>query len=153
MTTSISTLEQISAVMRVTQFFPPADPSDVQHVEQELGVPFPPWLRHIYAAADGFLGPTGVRYLYPLMPTNGVLDFTRFLRREWHEAAWLERAIVFAENGLGGSLTIHWAVLDGQLIEWCYGDGTEYQVSELDIFGVWAREQLMWNNVEADAAR
>jgi hypothetical protein len=149
----MSIIDRISAVMRVTQYFPPADPKDVDHVEQELGVRFPPWLRQIYAAADGFLGPTEVRYLYPLLPTNGVLDFTRFLRADWRDAVWLQRAIVFAENGLGGSLTTHWAALDGQLIEWCYGDGAEYRVLDVDIFAVWAREQLKYDAAEAELAR
>src|SRR5689334_5811514 len=100
MAPSESILEQISAVMRVDQYFPPADASDVDQVERELGVPFPDWLRRIYLAADGFIGPTGVRYLYRLRERNGVSDFTRFLRQEWADAAWLKRAIVFGENGL-----------------------------------------------------
>jgi hypothetical protein len=148
MTTSTSILARISSVMRVERYFPPADPKNVEDVERELGVRFPGWLRQIYEATDGFVGPTGVRYLYRLNDHDGVLDFNQFLRQEWYEAIWLKRAIVFADNGIGGSLTVHWAVLDGRLIQWCYGDGIEYQVLEIDIFGVWAREQRRWDKAE-----
>jgi hypothetical protein len=33
------------------------------------------------------------------------------------------------------------------LIEWCYGDGPDYQVLDVDIYGVWAREQRNWDRV------
>jgi hypothetical protein len=150
MPTSASTLDNISAVMRPKKFFPPAHPQEIDDVGRELGVQFPSWLRHIYLATDGFLGPTGVRYLYRLGGSDGVLNFNRFLRQEWNEATWLSKAIIFAENGVGGTLTVHWAALDGQLIEWCYGDGSEYQVLDCDIFTVWAREQKNWDGLEAE---
>jgi hypothetical protein len=151
MAPSESILEQISAVMRVDQYFPPADPSDVERVGRELGVQFPDWLRRIYLASDGFIGPTGVRYLYRLRERNGVLDFTTFLRQEWADARWLKHAIVFGDNGLGGSSTIQWATLNGQLIEWCYGDGPEYQLLDVDVFGLWEREQRTWVDLDASS--
>ena len=143
-----SILEQISAVMRVEQYFPPTDSADIDQVERELGVPFPHWLRRLYLASNGFIGPTGVRYLYRLREPNGMSDFTVFLRQEWADAAWLKHAIIFGENGLGGSSTVQWGTLDGQLIEWCYGDGIEYQLLNFDVFGLWAREQRMWDELE-----
>jgi hypothetical protein len=83
--------------------------------------------------------------------SDGVLGFNHFLRQEWTEAAWLKKAIIFADNGVGGTLTVHWAALNGQLIEWCYGDGAEYQVLDVDIFSVWAREQSKWDALEGEA--
>ncbi len=142
-------LDQISAVMRVKQYFPPADPNAIEEVERELGVSFPTWLRQLYLAADGFVGPTGVRYLYRLKERDGILGITQDLRRGWDQAEWLKRAIVFADNGLGGTLTVHWAVLDEQLVEWCYGDEAEYQVLPTDIYNVWAREQRAYDEAEA----
>jgi len=145
MTTSESILNRISAVMRVERFFPPADPADLEQAERQLGVQFPDWLRRIYVATDGFVGPTGVRYLYRLREPNGLLDFNPFLRQEWEQADWLRRAIVFGDNGLGGSSTVQWAALDGCLIEWCLGDGHEHEILDLDVFGLWAREQRNWD--------
>jgi cell wall assembly regulator SMI1 len=83
MATWTSTHDRISEVMRVEHYFPPADPKDVDDVERELGVQFPDWLRRIYMAADGFVGPTGVQYLYRLKEGDGVLGFNQFLRQEW----------------------------------------------------------------------
>jgi hypothetical protein len=149
MPTPASVLDHISEIMRAKKFFPPADPAEIDDVEKKLGVQFPGWLRQIYLAADGFLGPTGVRYLYRLRGGDGVLDFNKFLRQEWNEATWLSKAIVFADNGVGGTLTVHWAALNGKLIEWCYGDDSEYQVLDVDIFDVWAREQSKWDELAA----
>jgi hypothetical protein len=148
MALSESLLDRISTVMRVDQHFPPADPAEVDQVERELGVPFPDWLRRIYLASDGFVGPSGVRYLYRLKERNGVSDFNLFLRQEWTDATWLKDAIVFGDNGLGGSSTVQWGTLNGRLVEWCLGDGPEYQLLDVDIFGLWEREQRTWDELE-----
>jgi hypothetical protein len=139
-------LSKIRAVMEVTSCQPGAAPELIAEVERGLGVPFPAWLRDIYCACNGFCGPTGVVYLYRLDGSEGVLEFTLFLRGEW-ALPWLERAIVFSDNGLGGSITTHWVALDGQLIEWCYGHGGDYTVLDYDLFEVWRREQEFWDEI------
>lgn len=58
---------------------------------------------------------------------------------------------MFSDNGGGGSCTVHWAILDGQLIEWCYGHCAEYTVVDGDIFALLAREQAIWDENEANA--
>ena len=127
--------------MKVEQINPPASAETIEEVERQLGLPFPQWLREVYLACDGFTGPTGVRYLYPLLEPDGALEFTQFLRREPYWPSWLERAIIFSDNGIGGTLTVHWCALDGQLIEWCYGDADALQVLHMDLFALWKREQ------------
>jgi hypothetical protein len=142
-------LSSIYAVMEVSSHEPPADIAVLEQAERRLGVVFPDWLRVFYLNCNGFRGPTGVRYLYPLDGPDGVLSFTEFVRMEWG-FPWLQRAIVFSDNGLGGSTTVHWAALDGKLIEWCYGDDGEYTVLDFDLLVLWAREQQRWNAVKAD---
>ncbi|EKJ98726.1 Cell wall assembly and cell proliferation coordinating protein [Rhodopirellula baltica SH28] len=143
-------LDHIRKVMPSATFDPPATPEMVVAAERLLGVRLPLWLRDIYLACNGFVGPTDVRYLYPLDGEDGAAEFTLFLRSEW-TLPWIERATIFSENGLGGSLTVHWGILDGQLIEWCYGDGPEYSVADGDIFALLAREQTLWDETEANA--
>jgi hypothetical protein len=141
-------LSKIRSVMKVKEFNPPAPEALIDSVERGLGVNFPNWLKEIYLACDGFTGPTGVGYLHQLDGQNGVLEFTQFLREEPWWPDWLDRAIIFSDNGLGGSITVHWGVLDGQLIEWCYGDADNYIVLDLDIYQLWAREQKHWDRLD-----
>lgn len=145
-----SVLDRIRAVMPSASFNPAATPDMLDDAERSLGVALPDWLREIYLACNGFRGPTDVRYLYALDGNDGAVEFTSFLRTEW-SLPWLDRAIVFSDNGIGGSCTVHWAILDGQLIEWCYGDDGEYTVADGDLFGLLAREQAFWDDIEANA--
>ena len=118
--------------------------------ERSLGVQFPDWLREMYLACNGFRGPTKVRYLYALDGRDGVVEFTLFLRTKDWSPPWVARAIVFSDNGIGGTLTNHWAILNVQLIEWCYGDGGQYTVAKGDMFALLAREQALWDVTEAN---
>jgi hypothetical protein len=61
----------------------------------------------------------------------------------------LTNAVVFGNNGIGGTSTVYWAALDGDLIEWCLGDGAEFSSIGNDVFAVWQREQELWNEVES----
>ena len=140
-------LSRVREVMNVTAHEPPLDISILEETERRLGVAFPDWLRVFYLSCNGFKGPTGVRYLYPLDGRDGVLCFTEFVREEWG-LDWLQRAIIFSDNGLGGSVTVHWCALDGKLIEWCYGDEGEYTVLDLDLLTLWAREQKNWSSID-----
>jgi hypothetical protein len=145
-----SVLGRIREVMPSAVFDPPATAAMLNAAERSLGVALPDWLREIYLACNGFRGPTDVRYLYTLDGDDGAIEFTSFLRTEW-SLPWLDRAIVFSDNGVGGSCTVHWAILDGQLIEWCYGDGGDYTLADGDVFALLAREQALWNETDANA--
>ena len=140
-----SVLSKIRAVIEVTAVNPAASRELIDDAERRLDVAFPEWLRAIYRSCNGFCGPTGVRYLYPLEGRDGVVEFTLLLRDAEWSPPWLNRAIVFSDNGAGGTITTHWAVLDGNLIEWCYGDGAEFTVLECDLLGLWRRDQCLWN--------
>jgi hypothetical protein len=156
-------IARIRAVITVTEFHPaplrPLFEPDgrrlrvpmtelIEDVERRLAVPMPSWLRTIYLCCNGFSGPYGVGTLYHLDGDEGVLDFTLFLRTQEWSPPWLKRAIVFGDTGAGGSITTHWAALDGQLIEWCYGDGAAFTVLEPDLFALWRRVQEGWDAVD-----
>jgi hypothetical protein len=152
MLTPDPSLISVRKVMEISAHAPPKDTAVLEETERQLGVTFPDWLRIQYLSCNGFTGPAGVRYLYPLDGSDGVLSFTRFVRHEWG-LPWLQRAIIFSDNGLGGSTTVHWAALDGRLIEWCYGDEGEYTVLDFDLLELWAREQQKWNAIDEEQGR
>lgn len=144
-------LDRIRSAMPSASFRPPATPAMIDASERAVGVIFPDWLREIYLACNGFVGPTGVRYLYPLEGPEGLVEFTLFLRMEW-SLPWLDRAVVFSDNGVGTSCTVHWAACDGRLIEWCYGDGGEFTVVDGTFYEVLRSQQTLWSEVEGDTA-
>jgi hypothetical protein len=117
----------------------------IERVEQKLGVSMPPWLREVYLSCNGFLGPYRECILYPLDGSEGVEEFTQFLRDENWAPPWLNRAIVFGYTGGSDSTTAHSVVLDGQLVEWCYADGAKFSVVEGDLFDLWRRLQAEWD--------
>jgi len=144
-------LSKIRAVIEVTACNPAASRELIDDdVEWRLAAPFPGWLRTVYRSCNGFCGPTGVRYLYPLDGRDGVLELNLFLRDEDWAPPWLNRAIVFSDNGAGGSITTHWVALDGALIQWCYGDGADFTVLDCDLFELWRREQERWDAVSIE---
>ncbi len=97
-------------------FNPPVTQAQIDVTQEAVGVQFPEWLCDIYQATNGFTGSTGISYLYPIDAPNGLVSFTSFIRSEWN-LPWLNNCIIFSNNGLGGSCTMHWAVHDGQLIK------------------------------------
>src|SRR5262249_53754823 len=129
---------RIRQAISVTEFLPPPlrpvfEPDGqrlrvpmaelIADAERKLGVAMPPWLREVYLGCNGFLGPSGECFLYPLDGNQGVGDFPLFLREQAWSPPWLKRAIVFGYVRGTVSLTTHSVALDGQLIEWRYLDG------------------------------
>lgn len=149
--THASIKERILAAMPKVSFNDPATSVMIEKAQLSLAVTFPSWLRDLYLTCDGFSGPTDVRYLYPLCEDNGVVEFTLFLRNEW-KLPWLNRCAVFSENGLGGSSTVHWGICDGKLIEWCYGDGNDFNEIDGDFISILKRQQSLWDELESDWA-
>jgi hypothetical protein len=160
-------LARIRESIRVEKFYPPPlrplfEPDGrrlhvpmtelLAAVERKLGVPMPLWLREVYQTCNGFSGPYDVCILYPLDGNAGVGDFTLFLRDQDWSPPWLTRAIVFGFIAGSGSTTAHSVALDGQLIEWCYGDGDKYRVLEGGLFELWRRIQARWDAVGRTSA-
>lgn len=126
---------------------PPATVEQVSAVERGLRVAFPRWLRELYLACDGFNGPTGVGYFFPLTGEGSVANQNLFLRAQEWAPPWLDRAVLFGTGAAGGSITVFWGALGGDLIEWCIGDGHEYTRLDGDVFDLWRREQAQWDGL------
>lgn len=133
--------------IRVESFGAPAGIDAVSSAEHRLGVAFPEWLRCLYLACDGFLGPTAWPYLLPLNGREGVIEFTEFLRAEAGPLAWLKNAVVFGSNLGSGTCTVHFGALDGRLIEWCLGDGDEFTYFDGSVYDLYRREQAVWDAI------
>ena len=137
---------QLGRVMRIDSFGQPATTTEIAEVELALDVKFPGWLRHLYLACNGFTGPSGWPYLLALGDSDGVLQFNLFLRAEF-AYPWLNRAVIFASNTGSGTSTVHFAAVDGKLVEWCIGDEDEYTTFKHSIFDLYKREQAAWDKI------
>jgi hypothetical protein len=134
--------------MHIESFGPPADLTAIASAGDRLGVVFPVWLRDLYLACDGFLGPTAWPYLLPLGGCEGVVEFTEFLRGQDWAPSWLKRAIVFGSNVGSGTGTVNFVALDGCLIEWCLGDGARFTHFTGAVYDLYRREQAGWDELE-----
>jgi hypothetical protein len=122
-------------------------PELIAETERRLMVPMPSWLRAGYQSCNGYAGPYGVGVLYPLDGSEGVGDFTLFLREQGWAPKWLQWAIVFGHIRGSGSMTTHSVALGGHLVEWCYGDGDLFTVLEGGLIDLWRRIQTEWDAV------
>jgi hypothetical protein len=144
-----SVRQALRDAMRVESFGPPADPAAISAAAERLGVAFPSWLRDLYLACDGFLGPTAWPYLLPLSGHDGVVEFTEFLRGQDWAPLWLNRAVVFGSNVGSGSCTVTFCALGGDLIEWCLGDGAEFTRFDGTVYDLYRREQAGWDEIQS----
>lgn len=142
-------IEDIRNAIRVESSDPPATTSEIAEVSTELQVPFPKWLSDAYLACNGFRGPTSVSYLWPLVGEGSVISYNHFFRGEDYFPQWLHRAIMFGDDGVGGT----YGALDGRLIYWYAGDGDDYKVLEPDLLVLWRRKQAMWDEIADDRSR
>ena len=139
--------QRLLDVMRVETLNPPADPTAIAAAERRVGVVFPQWLRVLYLACNGFRGPTQWEYLLMLEGRDGLVESTEMLRAEDWAPPWLARAVVFGSDTGGGTLTTHFAALDGNLITWTLGDGPAFSTFEGTVFDLYRREQQLWDEV------
>ena len=86
--------------------------------------------------------------LLPLSGSEGVVEFTEFLRSEDWSPPWLKRAVVFGSNEGSGTCAVNFVALDGCLIEWCLGDGAEFRRFDGTVYDLYRREQAGWDAID-----
>jgi hypothetical protein len=137
--------------MRIKAFHPPADPVAVAAAETRLGVALPAWLRALYLACDGFVGPTGWDgYLLPLEGRDGLVGYTEFLRHDGEGMPpSMARAIVFGHQGYSFTISTHFAALDGALVTWNFGDD-DFAPFDGTVYDLYRREQAELDSFAAE---
>src|SRR5262245_60588132 len=90
------------------QFGQPLSEHEIQLAEQELGHKLPQVLRELYAAFDGFAGPTNAPFFFPLRTTSSfsqesLVSYTLFLRGEDYFPEALRDAVAVGDFGGGSS--------------------------------------------------
>lgn len=136
--------QQLEQSIVVEHINPPVPASELVKIERQVGVPFPSWLKEFYTKCNGFEGETGIKYAWNL---NEISQMTLCIRGEEWAPPWINKAILFGDNGFGGTSTEYWVALEGKLVRWCLGDGPVYhEVSDLET--LWKTLQTEWDELD-----
>ena len=123
-------------------FSSPASEATIAGAERQLGQPLPQFLRELYLEFDGFLGPTGSPFLFPVLtpPREGaetLTTYTQFFRTETGMPDWLKNAVVVGDDGTG----MAWFVLldeNLKIVRWD-AEWEEYEAVEDGLLEEWIR--------------
>jgi hypothetical protein len=127
----------------------PATAAVIAQVEQALGHELPHRLRSLYLEFDGFQGPTGANFLFPVLEratqgSESLLTYTQFFRGEDYFPEWLQRAIAVGDNGTGTT----WFMLleEGErLVRWD-AEWEEYEEVEGNLLDAWIAERKLYES-------
>lgn len=87
-------------------FGAPCTRADLAGAERRLGHPLPEDLWDLHLAFNGFLGPTAAPFFQPLLESmkdgpQSIVGYTLFLRDEFPEIPWVQRVVIFGNDGCG----------------------------------------------------
>src|SRR5687768_13802103 len=141
---------RVEQIVSVYEFGPPCTEDDIRRAEAGLGQPLPAILKELYLAFDGFDGPAA-NFLWPLHGDNGLVSYNLWLRQHSDAPTWAREMVFFGDDGIGGTVGSLWGVLtsrNSEIVQWFYQDGEDARSAGTDIFGVWARRQVKYDNID-----
>jgi hypothetical protein len=108
-------------------------------------VPIPPVLRNLYRSFNGFRGPTGAAFFWPLFGDRGLVRWHQFLRSEFTQP-WLSTCLFYGDAG-GGSPWGLKADLPGRVILWDAEWGDDFEVVRTSVLDVWLDEKRKYDEL------
>jgi hypothetical protein len=133
-------------------FRKPATAAAIAQVEQALGHPLPDQIRGLYLEFDGFQGPTGANFLFPVLERatpggESLLTYTQFFRSEDYFPEWLQHAVAVGDNGTGTT----WFILleEGERIVRWDAEWEEYEEVEGNLLDAWIAERKLYESVSS----
>jgi cell wall assembly regulator SMI1 len=129
--------DDVRALFAGYEFGAPCTESDICGAEAELGEPLPPALRELYCAFDGFRGPTGATFFWPLFGREGLVEMNRFYRRDpLFPQGLVSQCVFFGDDGCGPQ----WGLmrdLPGNVIRWDAEWGSDFEVAGASPLDAW----------------
>jgi hypothetical protein len=132
-------------------FGEPCKLAEIARAESLLGQPIPTVLRDLYINFDGFLGPTGASFLWPLFekkPGRGALvEMNRFLRDDdIFPKALTSKCLFYGDAGVGSQWGVK-ADLAGKIVLWDAEWGEDFEIVGTDILEVWLEEKRKYDEL------
>ena len=147
--------EEVRQAFSGQVFGQPVSAGEIQLAEEELGHALPQVLRDLYSAFDGFTGPTGAPFFFPLRTASSfspesLVSYTLFLRSEDYFPESLRDAVVVGDFG-GGSSWFVKASNPEQVLRWDAEWGDEYEILDGSILDVWLNEKAAYESIDPGA--
>ena len=139
--------DDIRRIFAGYRFGAPCTVADIDSAERKLGERLPGALRELYAAFDGFVGPTNADFFWPLFGRNELVEMNRFLRGEPFPTEWTSQCLFFGDYGCGP----HWAFnrdLPDRVIVWDPEWGTDFDVVGGSPLEVWCAEKQQYDSLD-----
>ncbi len=144
-------VEDVRAHFAGFAFGPPCTEADILRAEAALGEKLPPVLRDLYAAFNGFRGPTNAAFFWPLFATPpsdaGMVEMNRFFRGDdLFPQDLVSQCLFFGDDGIGAQ----WAIarhVPGKIIKWDAEWGSEYEISGDDPLAAWVAERQTYDGL------
>lgn len=140
----MATADDIREIFVGCFFGPPCTENDLRRAELALSAPLPPALRSLYAAFDGFRGPTNAGFFWPLFGRDGLVDRNLIYRDEPFPIEWTSQCIFFGDYGCGAMWGIKWD-LPNSVIAWDPEFGTDFDVVGCSPFETWRAEKQRYD--------
>jgi hypothetical protein len=144
--------DEVRACFAGFGFGPPCSESEIHRAESELGEALPAVLKELYLAFDGFEGPTGAGFFWPLFAhaenDPGLVEMNLFFRGDdLFPQGLVSQCLFFGDNGCGPQ----WGIkrdLPGKVILWDAAWGDKYEVTGEDPLEVWTAEKRMYEELD-----
>jgi hypothetical protein len=144
--------DEVRACFACFGFGPSCSEGEIGHAESKLGETLPAELKGLYLAFDGFKGPTGASFFWPLFAHKendpGLVEMNLFFRGDdLFPQGLVSKCIFFGDNGCG----TQWGIkrdLAGKVILWDAEWGDEYEIAGEDLLEVWTAEKRMYEELD-----
>jgi hypothetical protein len=144
-------VEDVRAHFAGFAFGLPCAEADIDRAEAVLGEKLPLGLRELYAAFNGFRGPTNAAFFWPLFATlpsdAGLVEMNTFFRGDdVFPQDLVSQCLFFGDDGIGAQ----WAIarhVPGKVIKWDARWGREFEISGDSPLDAWLAEREIYDRL------
>jgi hypothetical protein len=140
--------DEVRALFTGHRFGVSCNEADIRRAEAALGESFPPVLRELYLAFDGFRGPTDAAFFWPLFGEEGLVEMNQFYRGDdLFPQELVSQCLFFGDNGVGPQ----WGFkrdLPGKVIQWDAEWGADFEVVGDSPLDVWRAEKQLYDSLD-----
>ena len=149
--------EMVKAAFFDARYGTPCSDDDIRRANIALGEEMPEILQTLYRAFNGFLGPTGAGFFWPLFASaknpTGLVETNNFFRLRVNDPFPPEivtQCLFFGDNGIGAQ----WGFrkdLPGKVIKWDAEWGLDFELAGENPLDAWVAEKKFYEDIETNS--